>query len=76
MSNRSAGSFEVPVCERGKLKQPKNPSLKELAEMHGEPPWTLTLPWPEALPSEAVDFIGTLVIGGKRFEEVKPCLEP
>lgn len=74
MSDCSTHAFDVPMCERGRIDQPRKPSLKELHQMHGEPPWTLTLPWPEALPIEAVEFLGTVVIGGKRFvEEVPTC---
>lgn len=73
MSDCSTNAFAVPSCERGILHDPGRPSLKKLEELHGEPPWTLTLPWPDALPPEAVEFVGTVVVGGKRFEEVRPC---
>lgn len=71
MSDCSTRAYGVPSCERGVLYEIKRPSLKKLGEVHGEPPWTLEMPWPDALPAEAADYVGTVIVGGKKFEEVK-----
>lgn len=73
MSDCSTHAFDVPTCERGILHEPERPTLKRLAKVHGEPPWTLTMPYPDILPQEALEFIGTVNVGGvafKRFDQL------
>lgn len=67
MSDCSTNSFKVPTCKPGARLEVEKPSLKKLAQLNGNPPWTLTVPYPEILPDEALDFIGCLEMNGVCF---------
>ena len=75
MSDCSTNAFAVPMRKVGDKYEPEKPTLKKLGQLNGEPPWTLSLPFPEALPIEALDFIGVVEVGGKRFYERRPRRE-
>lgn len=54
---------EFDACVR----QYDRPTLKKLGTLYGEPPWTLEVPVPGALPDAALEHIGAIEMGGMRF---------
>ena len=67
MSDCSTNAFTAPVL----VKHPPKPTLRQLADEHGEPPWELELPDYGVLPEEATRFVEAVRWRGVRFERVR-----
>lgn len=69
------GNFEKRTIDGGILSVPEKPTLKRLAELNGEPPWTLEVPVPDMLPDGAIDLIGAIRMGGAVFRRERSFRE-
>ena len=54
-------------CTNGGRNIPEKPTLRRLIDVHGEPPWVYSMPWPESLPPEAAELIVAVELGDVRF---------
>lgn len=68
-------SFKARTVDGFTLSVPEKPTLKRLAELNGEPPWTLDIPYPDILPEEAIGLIGSVRMNGVVFRRERSFRE-